>query len=133
MLWGGRSAKLPHPYKPLGLLAGPFLHRQHPFCLYQELGPSRHFPLAAGSRSLPAASDLHNFHVRSLNLTTNHSIVIYISRRYRWTPHLPHLDKYQGSYACLNLCSPESHCCSRALSRDSIPLKVPYLLTHTSD
>jgi hypothetical protein len=28
----------PHPYKPLGLLAGPLAHRQHPFCLYQELG-----------------------------------------------------------------------------------------------
>ena len=41
----------PHPYKPLGLLAGPLPHRQETFCLYQELGPSKHFPLATGPRS----------------------------------------------------------------------------------
>ena len=45
----------------------------------------------------------------SLNLTNNHSIVIYISRTCRWTPHLPHLGKYWGSYACLNLHNPGSH------------------------
>jgi hypothetical protein len=30
---GGSVGKVPHPYKPLGLLAGPLPHRQHPFCL----------------------------------------------------------------------------------------------------
>jgi hypothetical protein len=29
----GRSTKSSHPYKPLGLLVGPFPHRQQPFCL----------------------------------------------------------------------------------------------------
>jgi hypothetical protein len=46
------EATPPHPYKPLGLLAGALPHRQGTFSLYQELGPSRHFPLAAGARSL---------------------------------------------------------------------------------
>jgi hypothetical protein len=32
---GGWSAKLPHPYKPLGFLAEPLLHHQQPFCFYQ--------------------------------------------------------------------------------------------------
>jgi hypothetical protein len=48
----GGEATPPHPYKLLGLLAGPLPHRQDTLLsLSQELGPSRHFPLAAGSRS----------------------------------------------------------------------------------
>jgi hypothetical protein len=47
--------------------------------------------------------------VRSWFLTTNHSILIYVSRRSQCTPHLPHLGKYWGRYACLNLRSPGSH------------------------
>jgi hypothetical protein len=47
----GGEATPPYPYKPLGLLVGPFPQRQETSCLYQELGPSRHFPLAAGARS----------------------------------------------------------------------------------
>jgi hypothetical protein len=126
MLRGDRSAKPPHPYKPLGILAGPPPPSTSLLSLYQELGPSRHFPLAAGSRSLPAASDLHNFHMRSLNITTNHSIVIYISRRCRWTPHFAHSGKYQGSYASLNLCSPESH--SQATA---VPGRCPGTASHS--
>jgi hypothetical protein len=57
----------------------------------------------------PAASDLHIFHIWSLNLTINHSIVMYVKCRCQWTPHLPHLGKIQGSYACLNIRSPGSH------------------------
>jgi hypothetical protein len=49
------------------------------------------------------------FHVWSPNLTINHSIVIYVKCRCRWTPHLPHLGKNQGSYAYLNIRSPGSH------------------------
>ena len=77
--------------------------------LYQELGPSKHFLLAVGARSPSVASDLHNFHVRSLNLTPNHSIVIYTLGKCRWTPHLAHSSKYEGRYACLYLCSAGSH------------------------
>src|ERR1700737_169088 len=45
------EATPPHPYKPLGLSTGPLPHRQETSCLYQELGPSVHFPLAVGPRS----------------------------------------------------------------------------------
>ena len=55
---GGRAvrprvgeATPPHPYKPLGLFTGSLPHRQETSCRYQELGPSVHFPLAAGPRS----------------------------------------------------------------------------------
>lgn len=41
-----------------------------------------------------------------------------------------HSSKNQGSYACSNLDSPGSH--SRALSRDNVPIKLPYCLAHTS-
>lgn len=36
----------------------------------------------------------HNFHVWSLNLTKNHFIVNYISRKFQWIPHLLHLGKH---------------------------------------
>ena len=97
MLRGGWSAKPPPP-PSTNLLS-----------LYQELGPNRYFPLAAGAGSPSSAQDLHNFHMQSLNLTTNHSIVIYISRRCRWTPCLPHSGKDSRSYDCLNLRNPGSH------------------------
>jgi hypothetical protein len=42
--------------------------------LYQELGPSRHFPLAAWARNTLATSDLHNIHVWSLHLTKKTTI-----------------------------------------------------------
>ena len=45
------EATPPHPYKPPGHLVGTLHHRQETFCLYQELGPNRHFPLAIGPRS----------------------------------------------------------------------------------
>ena len=135
MLRGGRLAKPPHPYKPLGLLAGPLLHRQETFCLStKSWGQLDIFPLAAAARSPPAASNLHNFHAWLLNLIINHFIVIYVSRRYQCTPHLFHLGKYWGSYTCINLCRATPRpLLSRALSRDNIPLKVPYLLAHTFD
>ena len=44
-----------------------------------------------------------------LNLTNNHSILIYISCKYPWIHHLSHSNKYWGSYACSNLRSPNSH------------------------
>jgi hypothetical protein len=132
MLRKCRSAKPPHPYKPLGLLARPFLHRQHPFCLStKSWGQVDIFPLPAGSRGPPAASDLHNFHVQSLNLKTNHPIVIYISCTCQWTPHLPQMRQLSRKFCLFKpLQSWESfpcHCCSSALSRDTIPLKVPYM------
>ena len=34
---------------------------------------------------------------------------IYSLRRCRWTPHLPHLTKYWGTYGCWNLGSPRCH------------------------
>ena len=42
-------------------------------------------------------------------LTTNHSIFIYASRKYWWTPDLPYLGKYLGYYACSNFGSPGRH------------------------
>ena len=47
----GLAATPPHPYKSLGLWAGPLPTVKKPFVSYQELGPSRHFRLAAGARS----------------------------------------------------------------------------------
>ena len=44
------------PYKLLGLLVGPLPNRQETFLsLYQELGPNRHFPLAAEARTITAS------------------------------------------------------------------------------
>ena len=41
-----------HPYKTLGLWTRSLRHRQETFLsLSEELGPSRHFPLAIGTRS----------------------------------------------------------------------------------
>ena len=84
---GGRAirprvgeATPPHPYKPLGLLKGPLPHRQETFCLYQELGPSRHFPLVAGTRS---PKQLHNnitslYDVQCIQATTSSSSTLCI-------------------------------------------------------
>ena len=73
------EARPPHSYKPLILLAEPLPHRQETFCL---------------STKSWGQVDLHNFYVQCLNLTNNHSIVIYMSRRCQWTPHLPHPSRY---------------------------------------
>src|ERR1700684_1465484 len=41
---------------------------------------------------------IHNFHLQCPNLKRNHSIVIYISRRWQYTSHLPWAIEYCGSY-----------------------------------
>ena len=46
--WVG-SATLPHPYKPIGILLHP--PPRNLLSLYQELGPTKHFPLASRPRS----------------------------------------------------------------------------------
>ena len=98
------GATSPHPYKPLGFWAGPLPHHQETFCLStKSWGQVDIFPL-----------EHHNFLVWCLMLTSNHSIIIYASRRCRWIPHLPHSGRYWGSYACSNLGSPRSHCCNRS-------------------
>ena len=69
-------------------------------------------------------------------LTCDHYIVIYVSRRWKPTPHLPHSSKYQGNYAFKPWEYREplpGHCCTRALSQDIDPLKLPYFLAHISD
>ena len=55
-------------------------------------------------------------------LTSNHSIIIYVSRRYQWTPQLPHLAKYLESYTCSNLSSLGSH--SLAIAAAGRPTQI---------
>ena len=45
------EATPPHPNNPLGLLAGPQPTIKKPFVSLPRVGPSRHFPLAAGPKS----------------------------------------------------------------------------------
>jgi hypothetical protein len=46
------EATLPQPYKPLGLLVGPFSHRQETLCLStKSWGQVNIFPLAVGARN----------------------------------------------------------------------------------
>ena len=78
--WVGLATP-PKPYKPLGLLARPLppLSRNL-LSLYQELGPSRHNPLAAGARS---PSQLHNnitslYDIWCSYLTTSSSSTFYV-------------------------------------------------------
>ena len=55
----------------------------------------------------------------------------------RWTPHLPHSSKYKENYAYLDLRSFDSHFQVTAICRllflDNTPLKLSYLLIHSSD
>ena len=109
--------------------------------LYQDLGPSRHLSLATWAKKPPTTLDLNNFHMWSLNLTTNHFMVINISCRCQWTlgchPQVLetiwasiHEDVYVQTLAVAREPIP-GHSCSKALSRDTAPLTLPHLLAHT--
>ena len=59
--------------------------------------------------SAQAISHLHKYLVWSLIITSNHSIIIYASRRSQWTLCLPHLGKYCGNYSYSNLGNVRRH------------------------
>ena len=63
--------------------------------------------------------------------TNNHFIFNYTSLQCKWSPCLPHLGKYWGSYACSNLGSPGNH--SHALLKQGVvPGQRPIQIAITS-
>ena len=119
MLQGGvsRHSSITHICL-LDFWRGPSPYHQQPLCLSNKSwGQVDILPLAVGLQASQQLQTFKNSTSKFLDLATNHSIVINISRRHQWTPHLSHLDKYRGGYAYLNLCSPRSHWCPRRCPR----------------
>jgi hypothetical protein len=117
----GRSAKPRHAYKPLGLWVGSLPSVKYHFVYLQRLGPSKHFPLVVGATNPPL----------------DHFIDIFISCECGWISQLPHARQVLRKLCLFKPWQSRApfpgQLCAKALSKYNVPLKVPYLLAHTSD
>src|ERR1700737_3833005 len=130
---GGRAvrprvglATPPHPYKPLGLFTGPLPHRQETSCLYQELGPSVHFPLAAGPRSPQQLQTIITslYYVLSEQPTPPSSSTLHVDADGLLTcPIQASIEEVIPVWTFAVPGITPRHCCTKALSRDSAQLK----------